>query len=155
MPGIKHLLECHCVLAIYRTGIEEPQNHKFSVYSKIDKSDKVVPKYIKCNNCETVHYVYDLCRSEIKPGKDQSEITVSIDDLSLMLPERLASLLLKTKVDLSSWEHIVDILDEKRWGESVVLKRDIIEEKQHVKLIKILSNEKFKIENHIIEDIIV
>ena len=154
MPGVKHLIECHCVLAIFRTGKEVLQNHRFPVYTKIDKNDKVIPKLIKCNNCETVHLVYDLCKSEIKAGKDQSTLLLNIDDLSLMLPEKLSNILIKMETDISSWEHIIDIIEEERWDESVVLKRDIIEEKQHVKTIKILSASKFKIENQVIEDLI-
>ena len=101
MPGVKHLIECHCVLAIYRTK-ESNINHKFPVYSKIDKQDKIIPKICKCNNCDTMHYVYDVCRSEIRGGKDQSELTISIDELSYMLPERLANALLKIDTDISN-----------------------------------------------------
>ena len=39
MPGIKHLIECHCYLKIYKkenTFI----NHKFLVYSKVNEFDK-------------------------------------------------------------------------------------------------------------------
>ena len=155
MPGIKHLIECHCVLAIYRTGEKEPQNHKFVVYSKTDDNQKIIPRLVKCNNCQTLHNVYDYCKSEIKVGKDQSEVLLTIDDLSLMLPPRLSNMLLKSDADRSNWEHILDIIEEKRWGESVVLKRDIIGEKEHLKVITVLGEEKFKIENTVIEDLII
>ena len=137
MPGNKHLIECHCVLPLFKRRDGNNIYHKFPVYSKIDKDGKIIPKIVKCNNCDTMHYVYDYCKSEIRAGKDQSEITTSIDELSLSLPERLSNVLLKNNVDFSNWEHIIDIFEEKRWGESVVLRRDIMGEKQHVKILEI------------------
>lgn len=154
MPGIKHLIECHCVLQIYKSKTKERIYHKFPVYSKIDKNDSVIPRLSKCNNCDTLHYVYDVCKSEIRGGKDQSIATLNIEELSLMLPERLVNTLIKLETDISNWEHIVDIFEEKRWGEEVVLRRDIIDEKQHVKTLEIISFETFKIKNNIISDIV-
>ena len=148
MPGVKHLIECHCVLRIYK-GEDIVNNHKFPVYSKLDTDGKVVPKLVKCNNCESLHYVYDYCRSELKGGKDQTSVTLTIEDIGLSLPERLAGILAKSQCDISTWEHCLDIIEEKRWGESVVLNRDIIDENQQVKLLFIKSESMFKIENKI------
>jgi hypothetical protein len=152
MKGIKHLIECHCVLAIYKVAKQSMPSHKFPVYSKFDINENVIPRLVKCNNCDTMHYIKDICRSEIRGGKDQSELIVSIEELSLMLPERLANALFKIETDISNWEQIVDIFEEKRWGEIVVLRREIIDEKQHVKTIEITSSEMFKIKNSTIED---
>ena len=44
MPGIKHLIECHCVLAIFKSKEEKIIFHKFPTYSKIDENEKVIPK---------------------------------------------------------------------------------------------------------------
>ena len=153
MPGIKHLIECHCILPIFKNN-DRMINHKFPVYSKIDSKDKLIPRVVKCNNCDTMHYVTDVCKSEIRGGKDQSELTVTMEELSLMLPERLVNALIKINTDISNWEHIVDIFDEDRWGEKIVLRRDIVGENQHIKLIEIVSSEKFKITNQVIDDII-
>ena len=144
MKGIKHLIECHCVLAIYKVSKQSMPSHKFPVYSKFDTNENVIPRLVKCNNCDTMHYIKDICRSEIRGGKDQSELVVSIEELSLMLPERLANALFKIET--------VDIFEEKRWGEIVVLRREIIDEKQHVKTIEVTSSEMFKIKNSTIED---
>ena len=152
MKGIKHLIECHCVLAIYKVSKQSMPSHKFPVYSKFDINENVIPRLVKCNNCDTMHYIKDICRSEIRGGKDQSELVVSTEELSLMLPERLANALFKIETDISNWEQIVDIFEEKRWGEIVVLRREVIDEKQHVKTIEITSSEMFKIKNSTIED---
>ena len=153
MPGVKHLIECHCVLRMYK-GNEEVENHKFPVYSKIDKDDKIIPKFAKCNNCESLHYVYDYCRSELRGGKDQTSVTLSIDDIAISLPERLSGILAKSYCDIATWEHCLDIIEENRWGESVVLSRDVIDENQQVKILFINAENMFKVENKIINPII-
>lgn len=152
MPGIKHLISCHCTLAIYKNN-QKTIFHKFPVYSKT-KDDVIVPKLVKCNNCDTLHKVYDYCKSEIVYGKDQSGIVMTKEDLSLSLPDKIVNMLTSTNSDISVWEHILDIIDEKRWGEFVVFKREIIGEKQHVKILEILSESRFKIKNETIENII-
>ena len=154
MSGLKHLIECHCVLALFKSS-QKIINHKFPVYSKIDLNGKVIPKIVKCNNCDSLHKVYDICKSEIKFGKDQTSVTVTREDLGYMLPDRLNDLLTKVDVDISVFEHALDIIEEERWGEHIVLKRDIIEEKHQIKLLEILSEEKYKITNEVINNIIV
>lgn len=155
MPGIKHLVECHCYLAIFKKPDGFVTNHKFQVYSKFDENEKVIEKYVKCNNCDTLHDVYDICKSDIVGGKDQSQITVTIDDISLMLPDRISNILMKSECDLATWEHVLDIIEEERWGEISVIKRDILGEKQQVKFIEILSENKIKIKTETIEDTII
>ena len=153
MPGMKHLIECHCTLAIYKNS-SKIINHKFPVYSKFDKNGKVIPKIVKCNNCDTLYEIYDICKSEIRPGKDTTAITMSKEDISLMLPDKVVRLLEKTDPDISVWEHVADVLDEKRWGENIILKRDIVNEITQVKAVVFYSEEKFKIFNETINDLI-
>ena len=154
MPGIKHLIECHCVLAIYKSN-QKILNHKFPVYSKIDENGKVIEKIVKCNNCDTLHVVKDICRSEIRGGKDQTEVLISKEEIGFMLSDKINRLLSKVDADISTWEHVLDIVEESRWGETVVIKRDIIGETEQVKLLTVLSEDKIKITNETINDIIV
>ena len=79
MTGQQHLIQCHCVLPQYR-GRKDPVYHKFTVFSIIDESDTVVPKFVQCNNCGVIHKVYDICKSEIITGKDEMRNTAKIDD---------------------------------------------------------------------------
>ena len=94
MIGQKHLIECHCYLKIF-SNEEKKVNHKFSVYSKFDNDGKVIPKLQKCNNCDTLHYVYDICKSELRGGKDETSVTVDLEEMTLMLPERLSTIFIK------------------------------------------------------------
>ena len=154
MPGTKHLIECHCYLAIYKKQ-NKLINHKFPVYSKFDENGIVIKKNVKCNNCDAFHLVYDICKSEIKAGKDQSSLVISKEDLKEMLPQKISNFLSSNNCDISIWEHVKDIIDERRWGEHVVIKRDIIDEKQQIKYITIDANKNIKINIDIIDDIII
>lgn len=154
MPGIKHLIDCHCVLPLYRDS-QKIIFHKFPVYSKIKKDGSLIEKLVKCNNCEAVHLVNEICKSTIQPGKDQTNVTLSKEDMSFMLSDKLVSLLEKTDSDISTWEHVLDVIEEKRWKENIVIKREIIDEKEHVKILNMTSENKFKVFSDSINNLIV
>lgn len=148
--GIKHLIECHCILPQYKRR-DPPLYHKFSVYSKL-KNDLIDEKYTQCNNCGAVHKVYDICRSEIVIGKEDLDTGLSIADMSIQLSDKLSMLLSSNNCDYATWEQVVDIVDEERWDEPVVIKRDIIDDKVVVKILKLKEGERIKIQSKIIED---
>ena len=79
MKGVKHLVQCHCILPQYKNA-KDPVFHKFTVFSVIDDSDTVVSKYAECNNCGAAHKVYDICKSEIVVGKDEVRSYLKISD---------------------------------------------------------------------------
>jgi hypothetical protein len=141
MPGTKHLIECHCHLAI-RKDIY----HKFPVYSKI-VDDKVISHYEKCTNCGTLHRITEICRSEFISGKEDAKMCLTKDDYIEMLPEKIATPLIKNDADISSYAHALDIIEEKRWGEMIVLSRETISDVQHIKTIEILSESQIKIQS--------
>tara|TARA_R100000005_G_scaffold87159_1_gene56304 strand:- start:1179 stop:1397 length:219 start_codon:yes stop_codon:yes gene_type:complete len=66
----------------------------------------------------------------------------------------LLDLLIKIDADISTWEHALDIIEEARWNEQIVIKRDVIDELQVVKILTILSEDKFKVTSETIEDLI-
>lgn len=144
---VKHLIECHCTLALFK-GLEKDIYHKFPVYSKIDKDDKVIEKLAQCNNCGVIHKIIDVCKSEILSGKDENISLVEIDDISLQLNDKIVNILVKHDSDISVWEHVLDIVEEERWDEHVILRRQVLDGEMHIKTLKILSESKLKIENH-------
>jgi hypothetical protein len=151
MPGYKHLVQCHCVLPQYRK-LDEPIFHKFIVYSKIDAEGEVVPKLVKCNNCEVVHKVVDYCRSEISFGIDESLAISSIEDIKDNIPEKISNILLLNKCDISIWEHVDDIIFHKEWGTSLVISRHRTADSTQVKLLTINDIDKFRVETHLRND---
>lgn len=153
MSGFKHLIQCHCILPQYRNR-PDPVFHQFVVFSTIDESDTVSPKYVQCNNCSVIHKVYDLCKSEIIAGKDELLSVTTIDDVKYGIPEDIRGVLENYNADLPTWEHTQYVLSSKEWGTSIILTRDVLEEETQGKLLKIDGPGEFKIETFIIENYI-
>ena len=152
--GTKHLVECHCVLPQYK-GRKDPVFHKFVVFSEVDDSDTVVPKFVQCNNCGVVHKVYDICKSEISPGgRDELRTVATIDETRLGMPRDVQNILDTYNCDLPTWEMTKYILDNEKWNESVILVQEQIEGSTQGKSLVISSKVSFKIESFIRKDII-
>lgn len=145
--GQKHLVQCQCVLPQYRK-LRDPIFHKFVVFSILD-NDTVEPKYVQCNNCNAVHRVYDLCKSEIIPGKDELRSVSTIREISPFIPSDLRQLLETYNCELSIWEHIKFLLDEQRWGDKVVITKETIKDETTGKVLTIAARDRFTIENYI------
>lgn len=143
----KHLVQCHCILPQYRKS-ENPVFHKFMVFSTIE-NDVVVPKYVQCNNCSAVHKVYDICKSEMIPGKDELRSVTTIDEIKLFLSSDIKSLLETYKCDLPIWEHIKFSIDQKRWGDKIILTRENIEGEIVGKILTVESGDRFTLESYI------
>ena len=154
MLGIKHLIECHCYLKIFKSK-ENIIYHKFPVYSKIDKEGNIISKYTKCNNCSAVHRVFEINKSEIFAGKDQTESLTTIEDIKFSLPDNLNKIFQQYKSDISDYEHALDIIEKKQWGSQIILKRDIIDEMYQIKYLVINSKDSFEIKNETINDTII
>jgi hypothetical protein len=126
VKSIKHTIQCHCILPQYRNR-KDPVFHKFVAFGVIDDSDTLISKYINCNHCSAVHKIYDVCKSEIVVGKEDLNSVVSIDDLTVMMPEDIVSVLESYNCNLPEYEHAFHILQNKLFSESVTLTRDIME----------------------------
>ena len=153
LPGIKHLIECHCYLAIYKNQ-KDYLNHKFPVYSKVDEYNQIIPRLAKCNNCDALHNIIDVGISEIVPGKDDIKNVLTIEDMCLMLPKELSNILNSNTTDISNYEHALDIIENKRWGEFLILKREIVNETEQIKVLTINNTNRFKISIEKINNII-
>ena len=149
MHGIKHLIECHCILPQYRFR-KDPIFHRFIVFSIIDDGDTVVPKFAQCNNCGAVHNVIDICKSEIFPGKDEIKSLRTIDDIKLSLPNDIVDLLNSYSCPLPTWEQTEFIFQEQDWGAEIVLIREELDEIVTGKLLKIENGTAFKVESFMI-----
>ena len=153
MIGTKHLVECHCVLPLYKS-VEPIVYHKFTVYSQVSEAGKVVPKYANCNNCGATHYVYEICKSDIKVGSEDTTSVRSISDLELALPEKINKILEENNREISDYEMIEDILEKEKFPSELIISRNIIDESHHIKVLKIMSKDKFKIISEVITTII-
>mgnify|MGYP001371190155 CR=1 FL=1 len=151
MDGIKHLIQCHCILPQFRNK-PDPLFHKFVVFSVVDDSDTVVPKYVQCNNCAVVHKVYDICKSEIVPGRDELSSVATIDDIKFTIKEDVRTILETYDADLPTWEHVQYIFKNKAWGTTVVLKRDMLEKETQGKILTVNGPTDISIETFITQN---
>lgn len=122
--------------------------HKFIVFSVLD-NDTVVPKYVQCNNCNAVHKVYDICKSEVIPGKDELRSVTTIDEVKLFVPSDVRSLLETYKCELPIWEHVKFSLDEQRWGDKIILTRETVDGEIVGKILTIVAKDRFSLESYI------
>lgn len=146
MEGTKHIVECHCVLPQYR-AMSSPLYHKFIVFSIIDDSDTVVPKFVTCNNCGVVHKVFDICKSEIVAGRDELNSEIKKDDIKFNIPSDIREVLESYNCDISTYENVIFILDNKKWNSFVVLTKDSVEDDVTGKMLVFQNRDKFKIES--------
>jgi hypothetical protein len=147
--GIKHLIQCHCVLPQYRST--NPQIfHKFVVFSLIE-DDQIKEKIVQCNNCAVLHKVVDHCKSEIIFGKEESNSIRTIEDIELGLPERLAAYLKSQNVDIATWEQVEWVIESAEDVE-IVIRRDEQGGRTNLKILTIKKDGNFKTRNEIISD---
>jgi hypothetical protein len=144
--GIKHLVKCRCILPQFKKAFSPP-NHHFVVFSVIDDNDNVIPKIVVCNNCGIVHKVVDLTKSIIVNGKENITTLVTIDEIACAMPEKLVSMLQANNVDLPTWETVKFTLDNKQWGNMIVLTNETLDDEQTGKYIVLLSETMFRIES--------
>ena len=126
MKGIKHLIECHCVLPQYRK-VENPPYHRFIVFSLIDDSETIIPKHAKCNNCGVVHNVIDVCKSEVLLGQEVGAVMTK-EDCGMMLPSGVKQMLETYNCEVPDWEHALYILQNEKWGDFIIINREETEQ---------------------------
>jgi hypothetical protein len=153
MIGYKHLIECHCILPLYKN--HEPKvYHKFPVYSRVSDSGKILPKYSNCNNCGATHLVYELCKSEVKLGSEDTSSVRSVSDVEIALPEKINKILGENNRAIADYEMLEDIFENEIFPAELIVNRNIIDESHHIKILKIINKNKFKIVSEVITTII-
>lgn len=143
IEGVKHLVECHCVLPQYRK-MENPIFHKFVVFSVID-DDAVEPKFVQCNNCLIVHKIVDICKSEIVAGLEFSNAVTRLDEIKESIPDQMASFLEKANSDMATWENVAFLLENSLGGFEVPIAKEIVGGMTQVKMLSVDEKGKVKI----------
>ena len=106
--------------------MKNPIFHKFVVYSQQDEDGSVKEKFSRCNNCEAVHRIYDLCKSEIAVGLDEIDSIITIQDIASSLHEKVSTILKENNCDLATFENIEDVIFNESWESQVVISRKSI-----------------------------
>lgn len=127
---VRHLIECQCILKIYEKRTK-PLYHKFPVFSVFDENGELEEKYVSCNNCNSIHRVFDVFKSEIIWGKDGiSGLVNSIEDIRFNLDsqgkEKLVEILTVNKIeDISIWENVEYLVENDMSGKIILEKNEI------------------------------
>jgi hypothetical protein len=129
MPqGIKHLVECTCVLPQFRKK-NPPVYHRFVVFSVVNDSDTVVKKVAQCNNCGILHKVFEIGKSTILLGDEEGlGSTLTKEDIKLMLPTNVSTVLENYNADLPTWEQCLFVFENKCWDSVIVITKETNEE---------------------------
>jgi hypothetical protein len=152
MLGTKHLIECRCILPTLKNKADPPL-HKFIVFSLISDDDRVVEKIVNCNNCGVSHKVIDICQSEIIKNMELSKAAMTIEDVALMIPESVKSILHTYNKALPDYEHTKFIIEHERVGEFVVLSSETLDGKKAGKVLHYQGEGKFIIEPYQIDEL--
>ena len=122
MKGLKHLVECHCVMPQYRKQADPPY-HQFIVFSLIDDSETVVSKHARCNNCGVIHNIIDICKSEVMLGQEVGAVMTK-EDCGMMLPAGVKQILETYECEVPDWEHALYILQNEKWNDFIIVNRE-------------------------------
>ena len=149
LEGVRHLIECHCTLPQYRNA-NPPVYHKFVVFSVLDE-DVIQKKLVQCNNCGIIHKVVDLCKTEIAHGMEEGQSLRSIEDIKIGIPDKMVTFLIQQNADISTWEYVEFILDNKQEKE-VILKKEQKDDLTQLKILHIKEDGTFKVKNETRQD---
>lgn len=139
---VKHLIQCKCILPQFRK-MEDPPFHKFIVLSELDERGDVISSFAQCTNCEVIHKVTEVTKSEILKKEHMPSI-LTIDEIKGNLPEKLVVGLSTYELDLHQWQEIKWILDNEGWGRSVILTKEVTEGVTTGKYIQIIGTTLWK-----------
>ena len=153
MNGVKHLIQCHCILPQYKNR-KDPVFHKFVAFSIVDNSDNVIHKFSKCNNCGVIHKIIDLFKSEVVHGVDESSAILTIEDLKRSLTLDLVSILETHDCDFATWEQAKFMYENKIWNNPIILTSEDIGDSSQFKILTLLDGNRVKIETKIRNDTI-
>ncbi len=151
MKGVKHLIQCHCVLPQFRKR-KDKIFHKIEVFSECDEDENIKEKFVICDNCGVVHKIIDFCRSEIQTSHESITSVRTIPEIKMSMEENVCDLLEKNNCHVSTWENVEFIIDNNIFDMPVVINRESVKGNINVKLLSLKKNGKFKITNEIIKD---
>lgn len=151
MSYIKHLVECQCVLSIFKNKTK-PIYHKIPVFSLVDEEDNLKEKYIICDNCGIVHFVFETFKSEIKWGQEEVKSLVTTkEDVKFNLEaydkQNIINMLEKFDIHVSDWEYVEYLIENNLKG-SILLEKNESDNNIVYKILEIDDN-KIKIKKEI------
>ena len=111
-------------------------------------------KYIICENCDIVHKVYEVFKSELKWGiEGLNSLVLTKDDIKFNLIsqgyDRLVDVLEKNQLHVSDWE-LTEFLIENELSGTVILEKNETDNNIIINMLSI-NKGKFKIKKEIVQ----
>jgi hypothetical protein len=151
MKGIKHLIQCRCILPTLKNR-KNPPLHKFIAFSILE-DDKVQNKIVSCNNCGVNHLINDMCSSEFL-SSETTAASLTLEDIKVMIPDGVVSMLETYEKDLPDYEHINFMMVHEQVNDFLVLTSESTDEKKVGKILRYKGENKFIIEPYSTTEII-
>ena len=155
MQSQKHLIQCQCILSQFK-NTDPPIFHSFIVFSVLEEDGSLIPAYAQCNNCNVIHKVLDICRSEILKKEEMFSLETE-DDLKFSIPEKLVQELQRNQCPLYVWQELSFIFENEQWKkgiQNVVIATDTIEDNTVGKYISVRGKDTFVINKFSRKDVI-
>ena len=143
--GIKHLIQCRCILPTMKR-VPDPPLHSFVVFSVINEDGTLVEKKASCNNCGVMHHIYEVCHSKIVPEAEGSSFEMTIEDVSVFIPDSVKNVLSSYNAELPDYEYVKFMIEENCVGAHIVLDHEFNEGRRSGKILKYKGDNKFEIE---------
>lgn len=150
---LKHLITCKCILLQFK-HLPTPPAHKFVVFSEMNENGLIVPSLAQCPNCGVVHKVKEVGLTEILRKEDAPSI-LTIEEIKSGLPEETVNKFSGYDLHLHQWQEISWIVENKKWGKTVILTKDTVEGLVEGKYAQIFGPSLIKISKFSREDILV
>lgn len=143
---IKHLIECNCVLQIFKQ-MAEPPFHQFPVFSELDGPQQTfVPHFAVCPNCGAVHKVVEVGVSK-QQRKETAPTLKSKEEIAMNLPDKLVAILEKNECDITIYQEAEFIIDHELWGKPLILHKEREGDGYVGKSVTILGTTLMKVNN--------
>ena len=100
----------------------------------------VLEHYELCNNCQAVHKIVELCKSEIVSTKLLEEDKIKIleeEYYKKRLSAGIVGALDSNQADLPTWKEVYYHFSNGNWGREIIIKRDDDGDDVILKVIKI------------------
>jgi hypothetical protein len=156
MQGIRHNITCRCILHQFKQH-KNPPLHQFVVFSVINEQTGAVnKKFVQCNNCGIIHKIIGLCESEIIEKKEDSLSLITVDDIKPSLSKTIIDVLDINKCDVSVWEYVLFIIENKLWGSITKISNETDLKEGHTqgKYIQVLNENTVKVNQFVRDDVI-
>ena len=149
MEIIKHTIQCRCLVPVLEETEKDPPAYQFIAVSLIDDTGNFVKSTACCDNCGRVHEIVEVGQSNIVDGMDVPMAFTTIHDIRHGLPEKLQKILDENKCPKHTWEYASLVLENKLWGASIILGREVKDKKILYKSLRFLGETFYKFETNI------